>query len=320
MSVCPFCKAPVQVTTAPCPRCGKLASDHPSIAAVQGRTLSTDFDDEPVGDLSLGGSEGAGGHGQASAASFDGGGVTFDDDLFGDGGGGPLELDVPSAPHSGTTTSGAVRVAGTAERDDDPFDSVPDLPVPPPSSRRTPESGQQRPSGSHPLPGNSGTLPAARPSAASDPRISAPALPAPPPSSSSPALGRAPAPSSGRLEAASSPGLGPESGEVPIARGRPAPPPPDPGALVVARYPAPPGALLDMPGYACRVFLRQLEIRRDLESLRRRRSPDVALYEAALRAHDARAFAIGMTITCAAVFLGTLVFFSPVIARFLRAD
>ncbi len=311
MSVCPFCKAPVLVTTAPCPRCGKLASDHPSIAAVQGRTLSTDFDDEPVGDLSLGSSEGAGGRGQASAASFDGGGVTFDDDLFGDGGGGPLELDVPHAPHSGTTTSGAVRVAGTSTKED-PFDSVPDLPAP--------VSDRQRPSGSHPLPGNSGTLPAARPTAGSNPRISAPEIPAPP-SSSSVGLGRPAAPSSGSLPTSSSPGLGPESGEVAIVRpGRPLPPPPDPGALLVARYPPPPASILDMPGYACRVFVRQLELRRDLESLRRRRSPDIALYEAALRAHDARAFAIGMTITCAAVFLGTLVFFSPVLARFLRAD
>jgi hypothetical protein len=75
-----------------------------------------------------------------------------------------------------------------------------------------------------------------------------------------------------------------------------------------------------MPGYFCRVFLRRLELRRDLEALRRKRSFDIPLYEAALRAHDARAYGIGRAITAVLVALGTLIFFSPVIARFLRDD
>ncbi len=308
MSVCPFCKAPVAQSTAPCPRCGKLASEHPSIAAVQGRTLNTDFDDEPQEELSLG-SDGAGLHSGAAAASYDAGGVTFDDDLFGDGDGGDLELDMPNAPRPAPppsqprseplpTASGEVAVAHGDPGD--PFGSVPDLPVP--------SSDQLRPSGSHPMPGTSGTLPAATRQAPSDPRLSAPELPA-----SAPA-GHA-AVSSGRLPAGA-----PESGQVLVAPpARPAPPPPDPGALLVARYPTPPTKVTEMPAYACKVLWRQFELRRDLESLRRRRSPDVPLYEAALRAHDPRAFGIGLAITCTALTLGTILFFMPVILRFLRA-
>lgn len=308
MSVCPFCKAPVSKTNAPCPRCGRLASEHPSIASVGGRNLSTDFDDEPLEDLVLdGGHAGASGATRTAghAASYDGGGVTFDDDLFGDGPGAPLELDVPNAPASdrgapAVPTSGAMPVSGERGAAD-PFDSVPDMPAPA-SSRGGAAAAPIRPSGAHPMPGTSGTLPAARPHAH--------------PESSDPRLGAPPA---------SHPGLPASSGELPAApesdpaasERRPAPPPPDPGAVLVARYPAPPSGVFDMPGYFCRVFLRQIELRRDLESLRRRRSPDVALYEAALRAHDGRAYGIGLAITATAVVLGTLVFFSPVIARFL---
>ena len=308
MSVCPFCKAPVSKTSAPCPRCGRLASEHPSISGAQGRTLSTDFDDEPLGELSLdAGSSGAAGGSRAGghAAAYDGGGVSFDDDLFGGDDSGPLELDVPAPRSAPAPTSGAVLVAGkgAAASAGDPFDAVPEL-APPPSSRREGAVPPQRPSGSHPMPGNSGTLPAARPSSASDPSLAAGHVSSP---------GMAGAPSSGNL-----PPSMPEPAPPPRPA-KPAPPPPDPGAVLVARYPAAPAGVFDMPGYACRVLLRQVELRRDLESLRRRRSPDVPLYEAALRAHDARAYKIGLAITCTAVALGLLVLFSPVIARFLVA-
>src|SRR5690349_14636894 len=101
MSVCPFCKAQVPTSTAPCPRCGKLASDHPSIAAIGGRTLSTDFDDEDHGGIVLepGGHAGSSPK-QHAGIPFEGGkGLTLDDDLFGDAHeSGPLELDVPDLP------------------------------------------------------------------------------------------------------------------------------------------------------------------------------------------------------------------------------
>ena len=72
--------------------------------------------------------------------------------------------------------------------------------------------------------------------------------------------------------------------------------------------------------YAVRVVLRQLELRTDLESLRRRRSPDVPLYEAALRAYDKKTFRLGMAINVAALTVATFIFFLPVIIRFMRAD
>ena len=66
--------------------------------------------------------------------------------------------------------------------------------------------------------------------------------------------------------------------------------------------------------------MRQFELRSELESLRRRRSPDVPLYEGALKAYDAKTFRLGMAILCAATAIGTFIFFLPVIIRFMRAD
>jgi hypothetical protein len=66
------------------------------------------------------------------------------------------------------------------------------------------------------------------------------------------------------------------------------------------------------------VVLRQLELRTDLESLRRRRSPDVPLYEAALKAYEPKTFRLGMAINCAALALATFIFFLRVIIRFVR--
>ena len=70
--------------------------------------------------------------------------------------------------------------------------------------------------------------------------------------------------------------------------------------------------------YAIRVVMRQFELRTDLESLRRRRSPDVPLYEAALRAYDVKTFRLGMAINFAALTVATFIFFLPVILRFMR--
>jgi hypothetical protein len=89
-------------------------------------------------------------------------------------------------------------------------------------------------------------------------------------------------------------------------------------AAMIARYPSPPTSLLGAPMYAVRVALRQIELRTDLESLRRRRSPDVPLYEAALEAYEPKTFRLGMAMSCAALTLATFIFFLPVILRFAR--
>ena len=114
---------------------------------------------------------------------------------------------------------------------------------------------------------------------------------------------------------------GPHS--APIAQsGQMAPPPPakPTAAAVIAKYPYPPTKIAQAPMYTVRVILRQLELRTDLESLRRRRSPDVPLYEAALRAYDTKTFRLGMAINCAVLAIATFIFFLPVMIRFIRAD
>jgi hypothetical protein len=99
----------------------------------------------------------------------------------------------------------------------------------------------------------------------------------------------------------------------------PAPEPPNPAAAMVAKYPPPPRAVWEAPVYACKVLWRQFELRQDLESLRRRRSPDVPLYEAALRAYEKKSFNVGLALTIAAMVLATFIFFLPVIIRIIRA-
>lgn len=197
---------------------------------------------------------------------------------------------------------------GMAFGDDDPFaDDVPhgalELDLPSSHTANTPRSIP----GAPPAPG------------------SVPDLALPPPSS--PRL----APASGAPE--SSPSLSPESppslpGAPPsppapagarVAAHVPAAPPPDPAALI-ARFPPPPAKVWETPGYAVKVLWRQLELRQDLASLRRRRSPDVALYERALTTYDSKTFAVGLAITCAGLAIASFVFFLPVILRFLRAD
>jgi hypothetical protein len=87
---------------------------------------------------------------------------------------------------------------------------------------------------------------------------------------------------------------------------------------MIARYPMPPPEVWGAPKYALKVLWRQLELRQDLASLRKKRSPDVALYERALKTHDAKTFAVGLAITCAGFVIASFIFFLPVIIRFLR--
>jgi hypothetical protein len=291
MTVCPFCKAPVQDAHGPCPKCGKLANEHPSISSIGGRNIGGDFDDDEeggMGDLDLGAGT-VGGHGASASESYDGGGMTFDDDLLGDDGpqSGDLELDVPAKP--------------SGEH------SVPDLPIPAPSSN--PGLPGAKISGSHPNAAISGSQPAAQRSGS---------LPA--------SSGKLPAPaaSSGRLPAAApdagAPPSDPSAGDV-----APVPPPElpkvevDPAAASIAKYPAAPAKIAHAPIYACRVVWRQLELRQDLDSLRRRRSPDVPLYERALKTYDKKSFTIGMVIVCTTFLILTVLFFMPVILRFANA-
>ncbi len=111
---------------------------------------------------------------------------------------------------------------------------------------------------------------------------------------------------------------GPPSSE-PAPSAPKAPPPPPTPAQIVAQYPAAPTDLWGAPQYALRVLMRQLQLRQDLTSLRRRRSPDVPLYEAALNAHDHRAFALGLGMSLAGLTVVCLFIALPVIARFVMA-
>lgn len=87
---------------------------------------------------------------------------------------------------------------------------------------------------------------------------------------------------------------------------------------MIARFPIPPQKLWESPVYAMKVLWRQFELRQDLASLRKKRSPDVPLYERALKTHDAKLFALGLALTCAGLAIASFVFFLPVILRFLH--
>ena len=283
MSVCPFCKTPVTNPTAPCPKCGKLAAEHPSIAAISGRTLSTDFDDDDHGELSL---ESGGRAGDAASAhghmGYDSGkGVTLDDDLFDDGeAAGPLELDVPDLPRPPSAPDLSIpEPPGSSRKPGAPATSK----APPTSEPRIPSPGP--PPAAH----SSGKMPAAPPAAASS--------------------------SSGRF--AVSPDSSPDT-----ASPHEPPPPPSPtdqAAVKIANYPPAPAKIWQAPKYALQVLYRQFELKQDLESLKRKRSPDVGLYERALRTHDPKMYKTGLAITGIALFFATILFFMPVIKRFAFA-
>lgn len=290
------------------------------------RTLNDDFDEDdlPSGPLDLEkGSSGVGTGVASSYADSSQDGIDFDDELDGAGGGASLELDMPGkhppsvsssahAPHGPLAPHAPHAPAGPA---------VPDLDAPPPRS-----SGRGLPQ-APPGPHSSGSLPAGRPSGTQPAagrsgqyaaqQAAGPHAP-PPPSSEGGHHGFAPpAPSSSR-------GVEDHSGPQAGLEGMPPAPPPPPAkptaAALIAKYPPPPAKVSQSAMYAVRVVLRQLELRTDLESLRRRRSPDVPLYEAALRAYDQKTFRLGMAINCAALAVATFIFFLPVIIRFIRAD
>ena len=125
---------------------------------------------------------------------------------------------------------------------------------------------------------------------------------------------RSPPPSSFHPQEASIP---PQSGPQSIQPRYPATTSADPASLI-ARFPSPPTKLHETPLYALHVLARQYELRQDLASLRKRRSPDVALYERALHTHDARTLRLGLLLSAAVLAVLTFLFFIPVIVRFVR--
>lgn len=293
------------------------------------RTLNDDFDDDDAdgdsrGPLDL--EKGSAQVGAGGVSSYGGdSGMDFDDGLDGDEAGAALELDIPGggrshqppapskAPAPPQGMSGAPGAQAPHGVPDLAFDAVP------PSSRdaaRT--SGAHRPAGASGAP-----APAGPPGAPG----SHPALPPSPQSSgslrahasggeSSGALPQAPHSSGQYPRTDGSPGSDPRI----AAHGAPAEPARPNHAATIGKYPPPPAAIWQSPIYAVRVIMRQFEIRSDLESLRRRRSPDVPLYEAALRSYDAKSFRLGLAINIAAFTVATLIFFMPVFLRFLRND
>ncbi len=72
------------------------------------------------------------------------------------------------------------------------------------------------------------------------------------------------------------------------------------------------------PLYAAQVVWRQLDLRQQLDALRRRRSPDVPLFERALQTYEPRAFSVGLTVNGVVLAILVILFFMPVILRFTR--
>lgn len=147
---------------------------------------------------------------------------------------------------------------------------------------------------------------------------SAPSIPAAPPSLQPPVVPSAP-PASNQPPR-STPPLSPSESAAPASGPRSIQPrypstSADPSALI-ARFPSPPEKVLETPGYALRVLWRQMELRQDLASLRRRRSPDVPLFERALRTYDPKTFTLGLLLSGAIFAVVTFVVFLPVIFRY----
>lgn len=282
------------------------------------RTLNDDFDDDdlPGGSLDL--EKGSAQVGGGVASSYGGdSGMDFDDDLDGSPGA-ALELDMPHDPRGGRSHQPpAPSKAPAPPQALSGAPGVPDLAfdaIPPPSSRdpaRT--SGAHRPAGASGAPGPAG--PSGKPGASG----SSPALPPSPQSSGS--LQRHAAPAGGAPESSGAlPAAPHSSGQYARMDAVPAEPAKPNHAAIIGKYPPPPAKIWQSPMYAVKVVMRQFEIRSDLESLRRRRSPDVPLYEAALRSYDAKSFRLGLALNIAAFTIATLIFFMPVFLRFLRND
>ena len=233
----------------------------------------------------------------AGPSAYAGGGIAFgdDDDPFAEEvPQGALELDLPSSHTAHTPRS---------------------MPVASPAQPAPPAYGAPPPPGPVPDLGLSLAGPASSPSVPS-PRVD-PSLP--PSHASDPSLRPArPVDPSLPPGHAGDPSLGQPPMPAPQVSVAPGPPPPPDPAAIIARFPPPPAKVWEAPGYAMKVLWRQFEPRQDLTSLRNRRSPDVPLYERALRAYDTKTFALGLAITCAGLALASLIFFLPVILRFVR--
>jgi len=244
----------------------------------------------------------------------------LNDDFDDDGApGGGLELEPAFEKGSGVGHAGAASTYGGSggldfDDDDDAASSGPlelDMPNAPKPSAAPPVPDLAVRSAPPPRP--PGPLPARSGPHASGPAPAPPASvgPSVPPASRSGSHTPAPAPPS------SAPSAGPSAPAPSAVSARPSGPTP---AALVARYPAPPTKVWESPVYFLRVLLRQIELRQDLTALRRRRSPDVPLYEAALRAYDKRTYVLGLALTCAGASIALFVFFLPVFRRFLWND
>jgi len=301
------------------------------------RTLDDDFDDEPGGGLDLETGSAVGHGGGGAATSYGGGGLDFDDDLE-DAPAGSLELDVPQAP-------AAPQVPDLALPQSRPSGQMAAVHVP---ARPSGQMAAVRPSGQMAAVRPSGPMAAVRPSGQMA-AVHVPARPSGPmaavqppvrPSGSMAAVGpasqgRAAAPpaapsSGGSLDGAvtsvgagappSTPDMGGDASPGPASQpGLGGPTGPTPAAMI-AKYPPAPAAWWQAPGYAIKVTMRQLELRQDLTSLRRRRSADVPLYEAALTAYEPRPYRLGLGLTAALSTVLLVLFFSPVIKRFFFND
>lgn len=286
MTVCPFCKKAVVNPNpgGPCPSCGRVdprAASKAAASLAPSAPVKDDWDDLEI----QRGSSSAQPTPSGSAYSGGGiGGLGDDDDDAGPGI--SLELDTPVRSQA---------------------PSAPNVSAPPPNQipSQTPRAGasggypahrdQQMP---QPLPARSGR---------SDPTMAQQSSPnhLAPPSSSQVAVQQPQQP----------PPSMPYPGQAQMAPGGP----PD-AAMMIAKYPPPPQVWWKTPGYAMRVLLRQFELRQDIDALKKKRSPDVPLYERALKMHDGGKFITGMAISFAIFMVATTLFFMPVIKRFAFPD
>lgn len=288
MTICPFCKkAVVNPDGGPCPSCGKVDPNFrkaaaPAAAAGGGADGWDELDIQ----------HGSGSSASSGPSSYSGGtlgGLGSDDDDNGPGL--SLELDAPQ------------------QRSLPPQQQQMSHPPPQQAMSHPPNSGvpsQQPPRGV----GASGGYP----------KYSNDPMPQPlPPRSgqSAPQM----------VHQQSSPNMAPPPSQPVIQQPQFSQPPsmpmlapgqPDPAAMI-ARYPTPPTKVWESPMYAMRVLWRQYELRQDIASLKARRSPDVPLYERALKTHDGTHLMIGIAITLAALTVATFITFLPVIIRFATA-
>jgi len=298
MPLCTFCKANIASAAGPCPKCGRQQSAAPPAAPSLDGWDDDDGSDPLGGGLDLSRGSSMMDHQQSSA--YSGGGLSLgdDDDPFADAvPAASLELDIPTHHTANTSRSMPVQQGS----------------LQPPQGSLQPPHGSQQPPPSQPHLAMGSVpqiqMPSGQPQAMQPPQ-SQPSLPSPPQSQPSlPAAGP-----SGPI-----PGAPPsQPGSNPLLGGPMHAPQTPNAAAMIARYPAPPSKLWESPIYAMKVLWRQMELRQDIASLKKKRSPDVALYERALKTHDAKTFAVGLAITCATLAIASFVFFLPVILRFMR--